>query len=128
MCVAIFLLFTSNNTFANSDMYKQQMKYYNNIKTCTKGTFSLGETSLNIGSKTFDVGMVCYIYGIQNNKCHIREHFGNSDLHCYLPINIAKKYAEERINTFNASMKNGAAYSQYINQIINDENYCKSNY
>jgi hypothetical protein len=95
---------------------------------CTKGTFSLGETSLNVGSKTFDIGMVYYIYGVQNNKCHIREHLGNSDMHCYLPINIAKKYAEEGIYTLNASMKNGTAYSQYINQIINDENYCKSNY
>ena len=126
--VVMLLLFTTNITFANNDMYNQQMKYYNNMKTCTKGTFSLGETSLNVGSKTFDIGMVYYIYGIQNNKCHIREHLGNSDMHCYLPINIAKKYAEEGIYTLNASMKNGTAYSQYINQIINDENYCKSNY
>lgn len=126
--IAILLFLATNITFASNNMYNQQMNYYNNMKTCTKGNFSLGGTSLTFGGKTFDVDMVYYIYGIQNNKCHIREHLGDSDMHCYLPMNVAKKYAEEGINTLNASNKNGTAYSTYINQIINNEGYCKTKY
>ncbi len=122
--VAILLFFATNIAFANDYMYNQQMKYYNSMKTCTMGTFPLGGVSLGSGDKTAEIGMNYYIYGMQNSKCHIREHLGNSNKHCYLPREVAKKYAEEGIKTLNAA-RNGAAYSQYINQISNDENYCK---
>lgn len=140
--IAILLFLTTNITFAktqievtfdnnyqrpdyNHPAYKKQINYFNNMKTCTKGTFPLGTYSIGIESKTIDISSTYYIYGIQNNKCHIRQLIADDDVQCYLPMDVAKKYAEEGINTLNAAMKNGAAYSEYNNQIRNDENYCK---
>ena len=124
--IVMLLFLATNVTFAGNNMYDQQIKYYNSMKTCTKGTFPLGGTSLKMSNKSFGIGMIYYIYGFQNNKCHIRERLGNYDKHCYLPMDVARKYAEEGINTLNASVKNGSAYSKYINEINNDEKYCSS--
>ena len=124
----LLLVSTTNIAFCSDNMYNQQIKYYSNMKTCTKGTFLLWHSNLKLGTQKVDVGMTYYIYGVQNGKCHIREHLGSSDMHCYLPMNTAKKYASEGIQMINASVKNGSAYSPYINQIDNDDNYCKYKY
>lgn len=125
--VLLFFVATSI-IYASNDMYSQQIKYYNSMKTCTKGVFSLGNSSIDFGGKTFDIGMSYYIYGIKGNKCHIRENLGGVDKTCYLPMAVARKYAEAGMHTLNTSMRNGAAYSNYINQISNDNNYCKYEY
>ena len=110
--VFLLLLFTTNTTFADNSMYNQQIKFYNNLTTCIPGNFSIGY----LGTYT--------IYGVENNKCHIRESLGGLNINCYLPKSIAKRYAHEGINMLNASMNNGVSYSAYINQINNDRTYC----
>ncbi len=101
----------------NKIKYDQQMRYYTNVKTCKKGTFPLGKSSAD---GTY------YIYGMENGKCHVRENLLGSDMHCYLPTDVAAKYFEEGVKMLNNSLKKGVASSAYINQITNDEKYCSS--
>ena len=110
--IAMLLLFTANITLADDNMYNQQIKYYNNLATCTPSNFSIGY----LGTYT--------IYGVENNKCHIRESLGGVNINCFLPGSVARRYAQEGINMLKASMKNGVSYSAYINQITNDSAYC----
>lgn len=107
---------------ANDD-YKSQILYYNSVKTCTPGDFILSPIDI----MGYRLNRKFSVYGKTDNKCSIREHSGNFDLRCKLPMDIARRYADEGIKTLNLSIKNGSAYSSYNNQIINDTNYCQSN-
>ncbi|MBO4708101.1 MAG: ankyrin repeat domain-containing protein [Elusimicrobiaceae bacterium] len=102
---------------SNNSMYEQQMKYYASIKTCKKGTFSLGKSSID---------GAYYVYGMENGKCHVRENILGSDMHCYLPTDVAAKYSEEGVKMLKDSLEKGVASSRYINQITNDEKYCNT--
>ena len=96
-----------------SNMSESQMKYYTNLPTCTPGKFPLGA----LGDY--------YIYGVKNNKCHIKESLGGIDINCYLPASIARQYAQEGKRVLKESMStNKASYSEYINIITNDRTYC----
>uniref|UniRef100_UPI004026019F hypothetical protein n=1 Tax=Candidatus Scatousia sp. TaxID=3085663 RepID=UPI004026019F len=102
-------------------MYDGRINYYKSVKSCQKGTFKL--PSMNFAGTELD--MVLYVLGRKNNKCSIREHLGNSDIRCELPMDVAEKYGDEGMRTLNESVEKGSSYSQYINQIINDTKYCQ---
>lgn len=123
LCFLIFL--SSSVVFAASSkkdvFYKTQIAYYNSVKKCSAATFNF--PSLEMFG--VDVNFKYIVYGKKNGKCYIREQAGGSDIKCALPMDVAKKYAEEGIKTIEASNRQGAAYSEYINQIINDKQYCE---
>ena len=103
---------------SNNSMYDQEMKYYTSIKTCKKGTFSLGKSSID---------GAYYVYGMENGKCHVRENILGADVQCYLPTDVAAKYSEEGVKMLKDSLEKGIATSaSYINQIRNDEKYCNT--
>lgn len=39
---------------------------------------------------------------------------GGSDTRCSLPMDVARKYADENIRTLETSMRQGSAYSAYV--------------
>ena len=85
------------------------------------GTFSL--PSIEMFGQNIDFKLI--VYGKKNGKCIIREQMGGSDTRCSLPMDVARKYADENIRTLETSMRQGSAYSAYVNQVHNNENYCK---
>lgn len=121
----LLILLSSNFVIAASDkndaFYKVQMAYYNSIKTCSAGTFNL--PSIEMFGQNIDFRLI--VYGKKNGKCIIREQMGGSDTRCSLPMDVARKYADENIRTLETSMRQGSAYSAYVNQVHNNENYCK---
>ncbi len=121
----LLILLSSNIVFADTNkedaFYKSQIAYYNSIKTCSPGTFNLPPIEM-FG---YDVNFKLIVYGKQNNKCIIREQLGGSDTRCALPMDVAVKYANEGIRTLETSRKQGTAYSEYMNQVINNKEYCK---
>lgn len=123
LCFLILLsssvVFAASN--ANDAFYKTQIAYYNSIKTCSAGTFNM--PSIDVFGT--DVNFRYIVYGKKNGKCHIREQAGGSDTKCALPMDVAKKYAEEGIKTLETSRRQGTAYSAYINQVINNREYCE---
>ena len=132
ICLLLFLGLLSSIAYAivdpaelkdpfQRDMYEGQINYYNSIKSCQKNTIKL--PSIEMFGVTLD--MTYYVYGRKDGECSIREHLGNSDIRCALPPDVAKKYAEEGIRTLSESVEKGTSNRPYINQIINDKNYCE---
>lgn len=96
-----------------NDAYVIQTEYYNKMKTCTPYTAS------------FLGGFKYEILGVKNNLCYIRQNDMGVVQTCRLPKNVAVKFSNENIRVLNVSKKNGAAYSQYVNQVLNNPTYCK---
>lgn len=126
--IALLLLVLSSAgiVFAASDLNKQHYKvrraYYHSIKSCSPGTFTMP----SIDFMGYDINFKMIVYGKHDGKCHIRELVGGSDMRCALPMDVAKRYADENIRSLDESMKNGVSYSAYVNEVINNSNYCRN--
>ena len=110
----LLVLSSAGIVFAASDLnkqhYKVRMAYYHSIKSCSPGTFTMP----SIDFMGFDINFKMIVYGKA------------SDMRCALPMDVAKKYADENIRSLDESMKNGVSYSAYVNEVINNSNYCRN--
>lgn len=121
----IFLLFIvivlSSFSSAIAKVYDKadqlDLAFYTSLQSCTKGDFQ----------SRYTYGW--HIYGEKNGKCSIEQTSSMYNMKCSLPMDVAKKYAQENMNMYKTAKEKGfAPGSDYVNKIINDKNYCSRTY
>lgn len=88
--------------------------FYTNLATCTKGDFQSRFT------------YAWHIYGQKNGKCQIENNSNVYTMNCNLPMNIAQKYSAKGLEMYNSTSQKGFVKTDnFINEINNNNNYCK---
>lgn len=100
------------NKFTNDikAMESEHINLLNNLKTCTRS-----------GAKVITGNQ--YVLGSKNGLCYYRVDVGTKGRHllCSLPMDVAKKFAQEAINSINSGKE-----SSYTESVLSG-NYCKFN-
>lgn len=117
LIIIVFSSFSSAFAKVYDKVDQLDLAFFANLQTCTEGNFNSRYT------------YAWYIYGKKDGKCSFEQKSSMYNMKCLLPMNVAKKYAQENINMYRTSKQKGfAPGSNYINKVINDKNYCSRTY